>query len=677
MLVNVGALIDTRDVLKSGFVSAVSAILPTAQGGFSIFYNGRDVDPATGVVNEAEYVQTFDSAAAASGAPIKLGSTSVYNIHGLTDGSFLGSIYKYTFRQEHIDGKISLAAMTASGPLSTFYPVALAAVDGKDTDYDPGFGVAYGDTGTIALARIAKGSTGNVRVVDIFDAAHVRKATVVVDRAMTGDVHQSTDVTALSDGRFLVTWVETDNHGADVMAQVVTAAGRVSGAAFVIGHSDDLSTPAKVSLQYTTTALANGNFAVASQGSESYFDRSNPFQSQYVQAPAEAAIWVADSKGVFSHSTPLPVHAGLSLSDSPSLITLSTGQILEIVHERRDLGEGVSLGTLHGYLYDQNGNATGDVFEFYSESSTFDYAEGGASVMALDDGKFALVKSIFDFSDQKSYFHDVIQVYSTTDTAPYTVRGATAGDNILKGASASARADVIDGLGGDDTLYGLTGNDTLIGGDGKDILDGGKGADRMEGGAGNDVYIVDAMGDKIVEGRGNGVDLVKASITYTIVDNVDDLLLTGSANIRGFGNNLANTLTGNAGKNVLYGLGGKDILNGGLESDTLVGGSGKDTFVFDSKLSASNVDTIQGFVAADDTIRLDDAIFKGIAPGTLKSALFKDVAVSAIDHNDRIIYDHDTGSLAYDADGSGAIKAVSFAIIDNHTSLTYADFIIV
>ncbi|GJE18498.1 hypothetical protein [Methylobacterium marchantiae] len=55
------------------------------------------------------------------------------------------------------------------------------------------------------------------------------------------------------------------------------------------------------------------------------------------------------------------------------------------------------------------------------------------------------------------------------------------------------------------------------------------------------------------------------------------------------------------------------------------------------------------------------------------------MAGAKIDPNDRILYDHDTGVLSYDADGSGtAAKAIPFAVIDNHAkvSLTAADFLI-
>jgi Ca2+-binding RTX toxin-like protein len=53
--------------------------------------------------------------------------------------------------------------------------------------------------------------------------------------------------------------------------------------------------------------------------------------------------------------------------------------------------------------------------------------------------------------------------------------------------------------------------------------------------------------------------------------------LTGSQNIGGTGNGLANTMTGNDGNNSLNGAGGADHLIGGLGGDALSGGDGNDT----------------------------------------------------------------------------------------------------
>ncbi len=50
---------------------------------------------------------------------------------------------------------------------------------------------------------------------------------------------------------------------------------------------------------------------------------------------------------------------------------------------------------------------------------------------------------------------------------------------------------------------------------------------------------------------------------------------------------------------------------------------------------------------------------------------------SALDADDRIIYDSATGRIYYDADGSGAGAQVLFAQVTAGLALTNADFLIV
>ena len=107
---------------------------------------------------------------------------------------------------------------------------------------------------------------------------------------------------------------------------------------------------------------------------------------------------------------------------------------------------------------------------------------------------------------------------------------------------------------------------------GADLLDGGSGADTLRGGIGNDVYLVDNLADRIEEGVNAGHDQVRSSVSYALADNVEDLTLTGTANLDG---------TGNSGMNMVVGNSGDNRLDGGLGRDFLVGGMGDDRFVVD------------------------------------------------------------------------------------------------
>jgi Ca2+-binding RTX toxin-like protein len=127
----------------------------------------------------------------------------------------------------------------------------------------------------------------------------------------------------------------------------------------------------------------------------------------------------------------------------------------------------------------------------------------------------------------------------------------------------------------------------------------------------------------------------------------------------------------------------------GNGNDTLIGGAGQDIFVFNAKLGTdktdrkANLDTIVSFSVADDTIWLDNAIFKTIGrgsaskPGKLNKAFFK-ISDKAKDANDYILYNRKTGFLSFDQDGNGTkYKAIEFAKLDANLKLTAADFMII
>ena len=209
-------------------------------------------------------------------------------------------------------------------------------------------------------------------------------------------------------------------------------------------------------------------------------------------------------------------------------------------------------------------------------------------------------------------------------------------------------------------------------------INGGAGADTMAGGLGNDIYFVDNAGDIIAENLNEGIDKVNSSVTYLLLDNVENLTLTGTLAINATGNGAANNIIGNTASNQLNGGAGNDILNGEAGNNTLTGGAGKDYFQFKAAdhIAAGNIDTITDFSVIDDTIKLAKTVFTIFTnpnPSAISASQFI-IGSKALDVDDFIIYNDTTGELLYDADGSGSDAAVQFAMISAGLAMTNTDF---
>ena len=172
----------------------------------------------------------------------------------------------------------------------------------------------------------------------------------------------------------------------------------------------------------------------------------------------------------------------------------------------------------------------------------------------------------------------------------------------------------------------------------------------MIGGTGSDVYYVDNAADIVTEAAGEGVDWAVASVSYTLADNVDHLVLTGSAAISGTGNDLSNTLIGNAAANILSGQGGSDALSGGGGDDTLYGGADSDYLD-----GGTGADTMVGG-AGDEIYYVDNSA--DIVTEAAGEGLDWVVSTASFTLSDNVEHLALTGSAAISGTGNGLANSL-------------------
>ena len=270
-----------------------------------------------------------------------------------------------------------------------------------------------------------------------------------------------------------------------------------------------------------------------------------------------------------------------------------------------------------------------DTYYLHSGDKIVEYTGGGRDVV---------------YSDVSCTLSDNIEYLTLTDTARTGIANVL--DNHLTGNSYA------------NTLNGMAGND---------LIDGGAGGDAMTGGAGNDTFMVDNSSDQTIENGNEGHDIVRATASFVLGDNVEDLYFINALSVDGTGNALGNIIVANAGVN---------HLDGGLGNDTITGRGGNDQFIFDTNLGAGNVDIITDFTVNRDQLVLDHLIFDQLGIGHIgpSSLCLGSTAQTADQH---LIYNRSTGALYYDADGSGDAAQIAFATLSSKPVLTYVDFLVV
>ena len=249
------------------------------------------------------------------------------------------------------------------------------------------------------------------------------------------------------------------------------------------------------------------------------------------------------------------------------------------------------------------------------EGSDYLYGGSGADQMIGGSGNDTYVVSNLTqtVSEQANSGVDVIET-QVDFTLPENVEiGLITGPNNVSLTGNNGNNSLTGNIQ-DNLIIGGAGNDTILGSAGADTLDGTSGTNLLQGGFGNDVYILRSVADVIVEDADGGFDTVITTFNTTIADNIEVLVLSGSAN-EATGNDGDNQLTGSTGTDLISGRGGNDTLIGNAGADTLVGGAGDDVLTggggadrFAYSGTGLGNDTIMDYEAGLDIITVNNGL---------------------------------------------------------------------
>jgi uncharacterized delta-60 repeat protein len=370
-----------------------------------------------------------------------------------------------------------------------------------------------------------------------------------------------------------------DNVGDVVMEQISQGTDTVrSSASYTLkANVENLTLTGMAAIDGTGNGLAN---TLTGNGAANRLDGG--FGADLLKGGAGNDTYVVDNTGdVITETNTSPTEIDLVQSS----VSFKLGANLENLQL---LGTGTT-----GYGNALNNVLTGDMGNnFLAGQGGNDTLNGGtgADILSGDDGNDTYVVD------------NAGDVVTETNTSPTEIDTVQSGISYTLGANVENLTLIgtaaLNGTGNTlaNVLTGNVGNNVLDGGLGNDRLNGGAGADTLKGGSGNDTYVVDNASDSIVENAGEGTDLILSTVSRSLTGgHVENLALTGTAAINGFGNALNNALTGNAGNNVLNGWVGADILRGGL---------GADTFVFSTLTGGA--DTVRDFLSGTDKLRFLD-----------------------------------------------------------------------
>lgn len=538
--------------------TANSQNLPTittlADGGFVVSWRSNDQDGS----GQNVYAQRYDAYGQAAGAEFRVNSTVADNQDGtnttaLADGGF---VVTWTSYGQDPGGSVGIYAQRYEANGKAFGAEFRVNTTTDNGQY--GSDIAALTDGGFVVTWTSYGQDGSSAGIfaQRYDANGNAVGVEFMVNTATTSAQQYSTIATLADGGFLVSWT---SYGQDPDSSPGIYAKRYNSSGSPVGVEFRVNTHTSGDqIGSTIAALADGGFVVG--------------WTAYDQDPAGDAGVYAQRFDAGGNTAGGEFRVNTTTASTQTYLTIAAladgGYVMGWMSD----GQDGSNGGIYAQRYDAVGNTVGG--EFRVNTTTLDN-QIEPTIASMADGGFMVSWSSnvqdgsqFGIYAQRYDAHGDPVGMTLTGTAGADVINLDAGQ--LLTVDGGAGNDSITGSSGDDVLLGGLGADSLIGAAGSDLLDGGAGADRLSGGAGDDVYRVDNVADVLTEATGGGDDMVESSVSWILAANFEHLSLTGSNNINGTGNAQGNVIVGNSGNNVLDGKAGADVMSGGAGNDTYV-----------------------------------------------------------------------------------------------------------
>ncbi|WP_144055634.1 calcium-binding protein [Octadecabacter antarcticus] len=445
----------------------------------------------------------------------------------------------------------------------------------------------------------------------------------------TANAQQDPQIAALSDGGWVITWMSSgqDDPGDwGIYAQAYNEDGTAQGGETLVNtHTASSQESPQI------TALSDGGWVITWMSA----GQDNPDGYWGIYAQAYNADGTARDEGeilVNAETASSQTHPDITaLSDGGWVITwMSAGQ------DDSDGGVGVYSRTFEGLPAaggDETieGTAAADTITFTTLDTTVNAGEGANTITGTSGNNLI----------NAGIGADTITVTSGNNTinaggGANTITATTGNNTITLGDGANTVTatlgdnDITSGIGAD-TITVTSGANTINAGDGANTITATLGDNDITTGSGADTITVTSGANTINAGDGANTITATSGINTIVTGYGADTITTGG--VDGGGNMItslggANVITSGAGNDtittgdgddMITSGGGNDVLHGGGGSNLLVGGEGADTFSVND--SIQGVDTVGDFEVGSDVIKVSG----------VKSLTFNDLFLSQED----------------------------------------------